>query len=119
MPQLHKAFEEGKASLSCATLLAHHNPATPLALVTDASSPAMGALLQQLADNAWQPLIFFSKKLNATQQKYSAYDCELLAACEIVKYFRHMLESRHFALFTDHKPITFTFQQKLDRCSTR
>jgi hypothetical protein len=39
----------------------------------------MGAVLQQRVDNAWQPLAFFSKKLNRAQQKYSAYDRELLA----------------------------------------
>jgi hypothetical protein len=30
-----------------------------------------------------------------------------------------MLEARHFSIFTDHKPITFTFQQKRDKCSPR
>jgi hypothetical protein len=69
--------------------------------------------------NAWQPLAFFSKKLNPTQQKYSAYDRELLAAYKAVKYFRHMLEARHFIIFTDHKPITDAFQQKRDKCSPR
>jgi hypothetical protein len=40
----------------------------------------MGAVLQQHVENAWQPLAFFSKKkLNSAQQKYSAYDRELLA----------------------------------------
>jgi cleavage and polyadenylation specificity factor subunit 1 len=36
-----------------------------------------------------------------------------------VKHFHHMLEARHFTVFTDHKPITFAFQQKRDRCSPR
>jgi hypothetical protein len=40
---------------------------------------AMGAVLQQRIKNACQPLAFFSKKLNPAQQKYSAYDRELLA----------------------------------------
>jgi hypothetical protein len=75
----------------------------PLALVIDASTSAMGAVLQ--------PLAFFSKKLNPAQQKYSAYDCELLASYEAVKHFRHMLEARQFIIFTDHKPITYAFQQ--------
>jgi hypothetical protein len=44
-PELLKAFEECKASLSCATLLAHPDPSAPLALVTDASTTAMGAVL--------------------------------------------------------------------------
>jgi cleavage and polyadenylation specificity factor subunit 1 len=38
---------------------------------------------------------------------------------EAVKYFRHMLEARHFIIFTDHKPITYAFQQKRDECSPR
>jgi cleavage and polyadenylation specificity factor subunit 1 len=63
--------------------------------------------------------VFFSKKLNPAQQKYSAYDRELLAIYEAVKHFRHMLEARHFNIFTDHKPITYSFQQKRDKCSPR
>jgi cleavage and polyadenylation specificity factor subunit 1 len=30
-----------------------------------------------------------------------------------------MLEPRHFIIFTDHKPITYAFQQKRDKCSPR
>jgi hypothetical protein len=77
-PELHKSFEECKASFSRATLLAHPDTSAPLALVTDASMSAMGAVLQQRVMNAWQPLAFFSKKLNMAQQKYSAYGRELL-----------------------------------------
>jgi cleavage and polyadenylation specificity factor subunit 1 len=76
----------------------------------------MGAVLQQRVDNAWQPLASFSKKLNPAQQKYSAYDRELLVVYEAVKHFRHKMEARHF---TDHKPITYAFQQKRDKCSPR
>jgi cleavage and polyadenylation specificity factor subunit 1 len=116
-PELLKTFDMCKASLSRATLLAHPDPSASLALVTAASTSAMGAILQQRVKNAWQPLAFFSKKLNPAQQKYSAYDRELLAIYEAVKHFRHMLEARHFIIFTDHKPITYAFQQKRDKCS--
>jgi hypothetical protein len=109
MPDLHRAFEECKASLSRATLLAHPDPFAPLAPVTDASTTAMGGVLQQRVDNAWQPLALFSKKLNRAQQKYSSYDRELQAVCMSVKNFCHMLEARHFTIFTDHKPITYAF----------
>jgi cleavage and polyadenylation specificity factor subunit 1 len=78
----------------------------------------MGAVLQQRVNNALQPFAFFSWKLNTVQQKYSAYDREMLAVYEAVKQFRHMLEARHF-IVTDHKPITYAFQQKLDKCSPR
>jgi cleavage and polyadenylation specificity factor subunit 1 len=118
-PELHKAFKQCKESLSRATLLAHPDPSAQLALVTDASTTAMGTVLQQRVNSAWQPLASFSKKLNSAQQKYSAYDRELLAVYEAVKFYRHMLEARHFIIFTDHKPITYAFQQKRDKCPSR
>jgi cleavage and polyadenylation specificity factor subunit 1 len=55
----------------------------------------MGALLQQLVKNAWEPLS--SKKLIPAQQKYSAHDRELLTIYEAVKHFRHFI-------FAGHKP---------------
>ena len=67
----------------------------------------------------WQPLAFFSRKLSPAEQKYSAYDRELLATYEAVRYFCHMLEARHFTILTDHKPLSFTFNQERDKCSLR
>jgi hypothetical protein len=79
MPDLHWAFEECKASLPHADLLACPNPSMALSLITDASTSARGAVLQQQFSNAWQPLAFCSKKLNPAQQKYVACDRELLS----------------------------------------
>jgi hypothetical protein len=64
-------------------------------------------------------LCVYPRKFNPAQQKYSAYDRELLVVYATVKHFRHMLEARHFTIFTDHKPITFVFRQKRDSCSPR
>jgi hypothetical protein len=60
-PELLKTFDECKASVSRATLVAHPDPSAPLALVIDASTSTTGAVLQQLVNNAWQALAFFSK----------------------------------------------------------
>ena len=79
----------------------------------------MSAVLQQRVQDVWQPLAFFSRKLSSAQQKYSAYDRERLAIYEAVKHFPHMLETRHFTILTDHKPLTFAFRQKRDKCSPR
>ena len=57
--------------------------------------------------------------MSMAQEKYSAYERELLAIYEAVKYFRHMLEARHFLIFTDHKPLTYAFSQKQDKCTPR
>ena len=114
-----QAFEDCKASLANAALLAHPDCNTKLALVTDASDTAIGAVLQQLSDEGWQPLAFFSRKLSPSQTKYSPYDRELLAIYEAIKYFRHMLEARHFVVYTDHKPISFAFHERKKNCSPR
>jgi hypothetical protein len=49
----------------------------------------------------------------------SAYNRQLVAICEAIKHFSHMLEAPHFFIFTDHKPITYTIQQKQDKYSQR
>ncbi|CAK1580654.1 unnamed protein product [Parnassius mnemosyne] len=113
------AFKTCKESLSEAALLAHPDCQAKLALVTDASDKAIGAVLQQLKEDVWQPLALFSRKLNTSQAKYSPYDRELLAIYEAIKYFRYMLEARHFTVYTDHKPISFAFHARKSNCSPR
>lgn len=114
-----QAFQNCKDSLSNAALLAHPNCHQSLSLVTDASDLAIGAVLQQQQNDKWQPLAFFSRKLSPSQQKYSPYDRELLAIYEAIKYFRHMLEARHFTVYTDHKPLCYAFQERKNNCSPR
>ena len=65
----------------------------------------VGVVFQQRAGTAFQPLSFFSRKLNTAQAKYSAFDRELLAAHSAVRHWRHLLEGRSFKLMTDHKPL--------------
>ena len=117
--ETHQAFEACKESLCQAALLAHPQCDAKLALVTDASDRAIGAVLQQHDGNAWQPLAFYSHKLSPTQQKYSPYDRELLAIYESIKYFRHMIEARDFVIYTDHKPLTFALHKRKENCSPR
>ncbi|UYV65427.1 hypothetical protein LAZ67_3004340 [Cordylochernes scorpioides] len=35
------------------------------------------------------------------------------------QHFRHLLEGRQFPVYTDHKPLTYAFQQNLDKASPR
>lgn len=118
-PAGEAAFATVKEDLARATLLAHPKVGAYLALYTDASDFGAGAALQQRINGDWQPLAFFSKKFSPPQQRYSAFDRELLAIYLAIKYFRYMLEGREFVTFTDHKPITFAFQQKLEKASPR
>ena len=70
------AFAAAKQALLSATHLAHPSTGAALSLVVDASSTHVGACLQQQRGirKDWQPLGFFSKKLDPAQEKYSAFD---------------------------------------------
>jgi cleavage and polyadenylation specificity factor subunit 1 len=53
----------------------------------------------------WQPLGFFSRKLEDAQAKWSAFDRELHACVEGILHFHFILEGRSFTIYTDHKPL--------------
>ena len=36
-----------------------------------------------------------------------------------MRNFRHILEAQHFTILMDHKPLTFAYHQKRDKCSPR
>lgn len=114
-----QAFQRCKDELKSAVLLAYPRSDIPWSIMVDASSAAIGGSVQQHVDGNWQPLGFFSRKLSPAEQRYSAYDRELLAAFASVKYFRHLVEGRQFILFTDHKPLIHAFEQKLDKATPR
>jgi cleavage and polyadenylation specificity factor subunit 1 len=97
------AFAAAKAALGRAALLDHPAEGAEISLVTDASSAAIGAVLQQRRRGGhWQPLGFFSRKLSAAESHYSAFDRELLAVYCAIFHFRYMLEGRSFCYF--HRP---------------
>ncbi|GFW50562.1 retrovirus-related Pol polyprotein from transposon 17.6 [Trichonephila clavipes] len=112
-------FLKGSKALADAAFLAHPSPSAPLALHVDASDYAIGGALHQVVDSELQPLAFFSRKLTSSEKSYSAYDRELLAIYSAIRHFRYMLEARDFTVFTDHKPLTYAFRQKSDKCSPR
>ncbi|GFX65753.1 retrovirus-related Pol polyprotein from transposon 17.6, partial [Trichonephila clavipes] len=113
------AFQRCKQALADAALLAHPSPSAPFTLHVDASDYAIGGALHQVVDSELQPLAFFSRKLTSSEKSYSAYDRELLAIYSAIRHFRYMLEARDFTVFTDHKPLTYAFRQKSDKCSPR
>lgn len=118
-----EVFEACKKQLADAALLAHPDPYAQLVLFTDASNTAIGASLNQFKNSEEtkeiEPLAFFSAKLSTAQQKWSTFDRELYAIYAAIRHFKHMLEGRHFTVFTDHRPLTYVFLQKADKYSPR
>ena len=115
------AFSAAKDALSSSAQLAHPSSGAELALVTDASATHVGAALHQRRrnNNSWEPLGFFSRKLDNAQTSYSAFDRELLAAHSAIRFFRFQLEGREFQLWTDHNPLTSALKRVSDPWTPR
>lgn len=110
-PESEIAFVKCKEDLANCAMLAYPVHNAQISLHVDASDKAIGAALHQHIAGQFQPLGFFSKKLTATEQRYSTYDRELLAMYRGVQHFDYMLEGRTSIIYTDHKPLTFAFSQ--------
>lgn len=111
-----QAFEDAKAALASAAMLAHPSPAALMALTTDASEYVVGALCEQWVAGAWQPLASFSRKLQDNERKYSTFDRKLFLS---TRHFRFLLEGREFTFFVDHKPLTFALAKTTEPWSAR
>lgn len=114
------AFEKAKKALADATYLNYPKIDAQLGLFCDASAKAVGAVLQQKNDNGnWEPLGFFSRKLNKRDQLGSAFAREVLAIYLSLRHFHHWVEGNKIEIFTDHKPIISAFEKPLDRPNAR
>ncbi|GFV12231.1 RT_RNaseH_2 domain-containing protein [Trichonephila clavipes] len=63
-----QTFLAEKKSIAEATLLRHPIPGAQLSLWVDASDIAIGRTLSQLLQGKWEPIAFFSMKLNKSGQ---------------------------------------------------
>ena len=85
-------------------------------MTVDASLFAVGGVLEQHVDGVWQPLGFFSRKLqlHPNERKYPAFDWELLGAHLAMRHFRYFIEGRAFALFTDQDSLIPVIRKKME-----
>ena len=109
-PECDAAFNAIKEQLAHATMLAYPDTNS---LMVDASGRAEGGVVQQLKDNAWQPIAFFLRKLLPAETRYSTFG-KLLAVYLTIKHIWYMLDGCPFCVFTDHKPLIHLFHARLD-----
>ena len=119
-PPMLTTFEGSKQQMVQATHLAHPGKKARLALSVDASGTHVGATLQQeMSQGSQQPPGFFCRKLNTPEQKYSAFDRELLAVYAAIRHFRWVLEGKRSYVLSYHMPLTFALHRQSDAWSTR
>ena len=69
----------------------------------DASSIAMGVILEQLGEGGLDhPIAFASRKLSSVEHNYTTTEKERLALVYALHKFIHYLLGVHFKMFIDH-----------------
>jgi len=107
------AFLVVKQALADSVTLSYPDKSPSYQLVTDASQSFIGAALHHTDEKSQaRPIAFFSKKLSSTQQSYSTYDRELLAAYLAAKHFQSYIEGTNVLLLSDHKPLVTAFHSR-------
>ena len=105
-------FDDAKQMIMQACKLQHPDPALPLALTTDASKSAIGAVLEQYEGGEWRPLGFWSRHLKPDKAKWTTFRRELLAVKEGIRHFIDEIQGRHLIVYTDHRPIVGAFKSQ-------
>ena len=118
-PACQASFEAVKAALAATTLLHHPRTGANLSVTTDASNYAIGAVLEQRGPAGWEPLAFYSAKLQENQRMWPPYDRELLAIFKATRHFRPMLDGRAFTVYTDHQSLVPSIGKKTDPLTAR
>lgn len=119
-PEGERSFRLAKNALN-EVCLAHPDYSKEIAIMIDASDYGIGGVIQQLEGDTWRPIQYFARKLSKTEQRYSTFGRELLAAFASAKKFRHHVEGREFTLFTDHLALVSAInkphlnQKRVDR----
>ncbi|WVZ10734.1 hypothetical protein V8G54_015264 [Vigna mungo] len=100
-PEAQHVFDDLKAAMTLAPVLALPDFSVPFIVDTDASGTAMGAVLMQRN----QPIAFFSKPFSPKLLHSSTYVRELHAITSAVKKWRQYLLGYPFVINTDHKSL--------------
>jgi hypothetical protein len=107
-PASQQAFKVIKSKLTETPVLKLLDFTQPFKVACDASHVGIGGVLSQQRHH----IAYFSEKLNETRRRYPAYDLELYAIVQSLKYWWHYLIHREFVLYTDHDSLWHIHSQK-------
>ena len=95
-----------KAAMALAPVLRLPDFERQFVVTTDASDMAIGAIFEQDFGSGIQPVAFSSRKLNATEIRYSAYERELLGIVWAIGQWKLYSQAPHpIIIQTDHAPL--------------
>ena len=79
-------------------------------VTVDASPGGLGAVLAQMQNKQWVPVVYKSRSLKDAETRYSQTEREALAIrWGVQKLRKYLLGAPRFQIITDHKPLQFMF----------
>ena len=109
-----QAWEILKQKLVESPILAYPDPECEFILDTDASGYGIGAVLSQVQGGKERVVAYGSRTLTKAERSYCVTRRELLAVVFFIKYFQHYLYGKHFKVRTDHGPLVWYRNLKLE-----
>ena len=95
------AFESIKRAITSLPVSAYFDKTKKHTIQCDASKKELGAVLLQES----KPVIYVSRALTETEQRYSNIECELLAIVFALERLNHYTFGRIIAVQSDHQPL--------------
>lgn len=101
--------DEIKLALISAPCLRMPDNSRKFRLVVDACrvGRGLGAILQQLYDDGWHPVSYWSKSLSPTERNYTVTELECKAMHDAMLRFDVYLRHTRFEVITDHNALTY------------
>ena len=111
--ECENAFVKLKLCLRSSPILAFPDFSLPFILDTDACQCGIGVVLSQIhKDGIERVVVFASRAMSKSKQRYSVTRQELLAAVTFIHHFRQFLLGQHFVLRTDHGSLQWLHSLK-------
>ena len=99
-------FQELKALLTSAPVLAYPNFDREFTLETDASVQGLGAVLSQIQpDSKLHPVAYASRALSPPEKNYGITELETLAVVWAMSHFNQYLYGNPVTIYTDHTAV--------------
>ena len=106
------AFEEIKARLITAPIMARLEWNKEFEIMCDASDFTMGVVLGQKSDKTFRAIYYASKTFNEAQENYSTIEKEMLAMVFACEKFRPYILGPYVIMHTDHAAIKYLMAKK-------
>ena len=114
-PEYQRAFDGIKSVISLLPVLAYFDAKAEHTIQCDASKQGLGAVLLQEG----QPVMYISRTLTETEQRYSNIEHELLAVVFALERLDHYTAGYRVKVETDHQPLTSIWKKPIWSTSAR